>query len=290
MDNLIDLFCFVNDFCQKIEPWLEKQLIESGVKKRKDRDSRLSLSEIMTLIIHFHQSRYRDFKSYYLKYVQKYLLKFFPDLLSYSRFVEIMPKALLPLTLLVHFNEKEYTKIYFVDSTPIEVCHVKREKSNKVFKNLAVKSKSTKGWYFGFKLHIITNNKGEIMSFKLTKANVDDRKVVNDLTKNLTGKLVGDKGYISEKLFLKLLKKGLHLITKMKKNMKNKLIPLSDKILLKSRGIIESVIGQLKNICQIEHSRHRNTTNFFVNMISGIAAYNFKAKKPQLRENLMTNI
>ncbi len=142
------------------------------------------------------------------------------------------------------------------------------------------------GWFFGFKLHLVINDKGEIMAFKLTAGNVDDRKPVPDLVSNLVGKLIGDKGYISQKLFDKLYDQGLHLLTKVKKNMKNKFMPLLDKLLLRKRAIIESVTDQLKNISQIEHTRHRNVWNFTVNFLSGLCAYALQPKKPSLKRNL----
>ena len=180
-----------------------------------------------------------------------------------------------------------HTGIYFIDSTSLKVCHIKRAHSNKVFKGIAKKGKSTMGWYFGFKLHILINDIGEILAFKLTSSTTDDRKVVPDLTKNLFGKLIGDKGFLSQKLFNELFAQGLQLITKIKKNMKNKLMPLFDKLLLRKRALVESVNDQLKNISQIEHSRHRSPSNFIINILAGIAAYALKNKKPSL--NLSPN-
>lgn len=172
------------------------------------------------------------------------------------------------------------TGIYFVDSTPIEVCNVKRASQNKVFKGLA--EKSTMGWYFGFKLHLIVNNKGELMAFKITSSRTDDRFVVPNLSENLFGKMIGDKGYISQNLTDKLAERGLQLLTKVRKNMKQKVLNTFDKALLRKRAIVESVINQLKNISNIEHSRHRSIFNFMVNMLAGLAAYTLKPKKPSL--------
>jgi hypothetical protein len=138
------------------------------------------------------------------------------------------------------------------------------------------------GWFFGFKLHIVINDKGELMAFKMTPATTDDRIPVDAMTQSLEGKLVGDKGYISQKLFDKLYQRGLQLITKIRKNMKNKLMPLFDKLLLRKRAIIESVNDQLKNISQIEHSRHRSIANFMVNLVAGLVAYILQPKKPSL--------
>ena len=178
--------------------------------------------------------------------------------------------------------KKEKTGIYFIDSTILKICHIKREKQNKVFKGIARKSKSSMGWFFGFKLHFICNDKGEIMSFKLTHANVDDRKPAFDLVKGLVGKLIGDRGYMSKKLFAELYKNKLHLITKIRSNMKNKLMSTYDKFLLRKRAIIESINDQLKNICQIEHSRHRSVDNFLANIMAAISSYSLKSKKPSL--------
>lgn len=281
MNNLLKLFCLVDDFCKGFIPAFEKNMLEENPRKRQKPCS-LSASEIMTIMIYFHQIRFRDFKTYYIQYVQKNMKKEFPKLVSYNRFVELMPSVLLPFCFFIHCQQREETGIYFVDATSIKVCHIKRASSHKVFNGLAKKSKSTMGWYFGFKLHIVINDKGELMAFKLTHATTDDRVPVEQMTNGLEGKLIGDKGYISQKLFDKLYEKGLKLITKIKKNMQNKLIPLMDKCLLRKRAIIESVNDQLKNISQIEHSRHRSTANFMVNLVAGLVAYSLKPKKPSL--------
>ena len=137
------------------------------------------------------------------------------------------------------------------------------------------------GWFFGFKLHLIINDKGELMSFYLTKANVDDRnvKVLSDMTNNVFGKLFGDKGYISKALAELLFEDGIQLITKVRKNMKNKPLSNHEKVLLRKRAIIETVNDELKNICQIEHTRHRSLNGFLFNILGALAAYSFFPKK-----------
>ena len=282
MDKLIELFCVVDDFCQQFLPHFEQQLLNLEGKQRK-RPSKMSPSEIMTIVIHFHQSQFRNFKSYYQTILQKSLGPYFPNLLSYNRMVEVMQSVMVPLIFFIQSQAKTKTGIYFIDSTTISVCHVKRANRNKVFKGLAKKSKSTMGWYFGFKLHLIINDIGEVIAFKITSSTTDDRKVVPSMTDGLIGKICGDKGYISQPLFEKLFQKGLKLITRIKKNMKNQLMPMADKLLLRKRALIETVNDQLKNISQIEHSRHRNVNNFFVNLLAGLAAYSIKPKKPSLR-------
>ena len=141
------------------------------------------------------------------------------------------------------------------------------------------------GWFYGFKLHLIVNEKGELLSTTLTTGNVDDRNrsLMQTLTKNIIGKLFGDKGYLSNPLFKFLFKRGVQLITKLKKNMANQLMPLMDKLLLRKRALIESINDELKNMCQVEHSRHRSPTNFLVNLFSGLIAYTFFTKKPSIR-------
>lgn len=181
-----------------------------------------------------------------------------------------------------YYCKGEVTGTSFIDSTGLKVCHKNRASSHKVFAGLANWGKTSMGFYFGFKLHLIVNDYGEILNFQVTPANVDDRKVVPELTEGIIGKIFGDKGYISEKLFLALHEKGLQLITRLKKNMKNKLMLLSDKMKLRKRGIIESVNDQLKNLCQIEHTRHRKVANFMVNLVAGMIAYTYQPDQPSL--------
>ncbi|MGQ3890120.1 IS982 family transposase [Legionella sp. CNM-1927-20] len=281
MDNLVELFCVVDDFAEEFFPEFEKIQLEYGIK-RSQKPCSLTPSEIITIMIYFHQLRFRDFKTYYTQYVQKHLGPAFPKLVSYNRFVELMPSILMPLCFFIHTQSKHQTGIYFVDATTINVCHVKRASANRVFKGIAKKGKSSMGWFFGFKLHLVINDKGEIMAFKLTQATTDDRAPVDQMTQGLSGKMIGDKGYISQTLFDKLYQRGLQLITKIKKNMHNKLMPLIDKLLLRKRAIIESVNDQLKNISQIEHSRYRSVNNFMVNLLAGLAAYALQPKKPSL--------
>lgn len=279
--NLIILFVLLDDFCKEFIPSWENHLLNSGIKKRK-RDGQLSPSEIMTIYIHFHQSHYRDFKNYYINHVCKHLRHLFPGLVSYNRFVTLIKSVLVPLCFFLQSFTGEKTGIYFIDSTIIKACHIKREKQHKVFKGMAKKAKSTIGWFFGFKLHLVINDKGELMAFKLTAGNVDDRKPVPNLVKDLIGKLIGDKGYISQELFDKLYPQGLQLITHIKKNMKNKFMPLIDKLLLRKRAVIECVNDQLKNISQVEHTRHRSIWNFAANILAALCAYVLQPKKPSI--------
>jgi transposase len=244
----------------------------------------MTISEIMTILIAFHQSHYRDFKAYYLDRVLKSWRPEFPGLVSYTRFVEYIPSALVPL--IVYLRTcclGDCTGISFIDSTSLDVCLNQRIHCHKVFAGLAARGQTSMGWFFGFKLHLVVNDQGEILQFCITPGNVDDRKPVPGLSKKLFGKLFGDKGYISQALAQTLHEMfDLQLITKLRKNMKNQLMTLTDRILLRRRAIIECIIDQLKNISQIEHSRHRSVPNFFVNVLCGLIAYCRKPSKPSL--------
>lgn len=280
--SLVELFCDVDDFCQDFEPHWERQQLETGQRQRR-RKGRLALSEVMTLLIHFHQSHYRSFKAYYTQHVQSHLQTEFPGLVSYSRFVRLMAQAFVPLTFYLLARCGRCTGTSFIDSTPLQVCHNRRIQRHKVFAGIAARGRTSMGWFYGFKLHLVVNEQGELLAFHLTPGNVDDRRPVPLLAKDLFGKVFADKGYLSKPLFEELLKQDLQLITGIRKNMKNVLMPLKDKLLLRKRAIIETINDQLKNISQIEHSRHRSFTNFLVNLLAGLLAYCFQKKKPSLR-------
>lgn len=295
MDEIIiSVFYDIDNFCIGLKNYFEHYMISyEGGTASFEPPSSLSLSEIMTICILFHLSGYRTFKWYYTKLVKKEYRKFFPRLVSYNRFVELMPYAAMPLALFVQFMGKSSncTGINFVDSTTLDVCDSHRIQQHKVFEGIAQRGKSSTGWFYGFKLHLVINDHGEILSFCLTPGNVDDRnrKVMGHLTKDLFGKLFADKGYVSKKLFEELLEKDVELITKQKKNAKNPgMLRFTDRLLLRKRAVIESVNDFLKNTCQIEHSRHRSICNFVVNLVAGLAAYSFLPKKPSIyTENMI---
>lgn len=277
---LVELYCSVDDFWQSFKQEWDKHLIDRG-KPARGPDPQLTIPEMMTIVILFHQSNYRTFKHFYF-HVCNNLKNEFPKLISYSRFVYLMKSIFIPLFgYLLHLRGM-VTGIAFIDSTSIAVCHNKRIPRNKVFKGLAKRGKTTSGWFFGFKLHLIINDKGEILAFQLTPGNVSDISVVESLSRGIVGKLFGDKGYISAHLSKSLLKRGLELFTSIRANMKQKLMSLTDKILLRKRSLIETVNDQLKNISQIEHTRHRSVGNFLVNLLGGVAAYCHQPKKPSL--------
>ena len=280
--SLLELFCRVDDFCRALEPEWERQQLARGTGHRR-RARQLCLSEIMTIVIWFHCSQYRNFKAYYRDQVQAHWRTEFPGLVSSTRFVEFMPSALLPLCTYLQTGFGTCTGIAFLDSTPLAVCDNHRIQQHRVFADVAARGKSSTGWFFGFKLHLVFNDRGELLNIALTPGNVDDRQPVPRLVKRLFGKLFADKGYLSQALFRQLLETfGLQLITELRSNMPNRLLPLADKVLLRKRAIVETIIDQLKNISQIEHTRHRSVVNFLVNLLCGLIAYCHQPKKPSL--------
>lgn len=285
MDSLLPLFCSVDDFCREFLPAWERRLLESG-SRRRTRARSLSTSEVMTILIAFHRSHYRDFKAFYNERVLADWRPEFPGLVSYNRFVEFTPSALVPLLCYLFSRFGACTGITFADSTPVGVCRNPRIGSHRTFSGLARRGKTSFGWFFGFKLHLLINDRGELLAVALTPGNVDDRTPLPGLLRQvrcLFGRLFADKGYLSAALRQRLRDGfGVELITRLKKNMKNALMPLEDKLLLRRRAIIESVVDQLKNVSQIEHTRHRSPANFLVNLLCGLIAYTHQPKKPSL--------
>lgn len=283
--DLEALFCSVDAFWQVFEPVWERELLAAGRKRR--RATRLHPSEIMTIVILFQQSGYRTFKAFYTQYVQVHLRAAFPQLVSYNRLVELLPRVLLPLTVYLHTQFGACTGISFIDSTALAVCHNARIHQHRVFRVDARRGKTSLGWFYGFKLHLAVNDRGELLACYLSPGNVDDRQPVPRLARRLFGKLFGDQGYLAHALAAHLLlTQGLQLITKLRKNMRPVLLPPGDHLLLRKRAIIESINDQLKNICQIEHTRHRSPLNFVVHLLAGLIAYCHQPKKPSLIQDL----
>lgn len=284
-DKITEIFCMADDFCKVFDAQMKKYTIQPQNKRKYHRDSTLSKSEVMVIMILFHSSGYRCLKHFYLQHVCKHLRHLFPKTVSYNRFVELEHDVAIPLAI---FIKKvllgKCTGISFVDSTLLRVCRNQRIHIHKTFKGIAQRGKCSMGWFFGFKLHLICNEKGELLNFMITPGDVDDRKPLDykAFVEMLYGKLVGDKGYIGKDLFQRLFVDGIQLITKLKNNMKGALMSVSDKLLLRKRAIIETVNDELKNIAQVEHSRHRSVENFVVNTLAALAAYCFFPKKPSI--------
>jgi hypothetical protein len=276
------LFFDCDEFCRAFDPYWSARQLSDG-KAHRHRTATLSTSEVMTIVISFQLSGFRNFKTFYTQHVCAHWRGEFPHLVSYQRIVELERQTAVPLMAFLLTRFGRCTGIAFIDSTAIKVCHNLRIKSNKVFRDLAKRGKTSVGWFYGFKLHLVINDRGELLAVTLTPGNVDDRRPAPRLARRLWGKLFGDRGYISQALFNQLWEGGVQLVTKLKKKMKNRLLPLLDKILLRKRALSETVNDQLKNICQIEHTRHRSPVNFIVNLMAGLIAYTYQERKPSLR-------
>ena len=267
------MFYLIDEFCKIYQVWEKQKLIPSA--KIRYKAGSLSLSELLTIVLYFYLSPCQDFKNYYLYYLSsKYISHF--KLVSYSRIIQLWPSLMLPLVILLHSMKGEENGIYFIDSTKLQICHNKRTSSNRVFNKAAKIGKSSYGWFMGFKLHLIINNYGNIIAIKISKGNTSDVSQISSLSDSLTGKIYGDKGYISKNVFLSLYRRGLRLFTGIRKGMKNHLLDLGDKTLLRKRSLIESVFNILKNSMKLEHTRHRSPTNFLVHTIACLTAYSFR--------------
>jgi len=289
-DQIIEIFIKIDDFCKAQAHFVSSiKPIKAGVGTTRNRKAGLCPSEIMTIQVAFQLSRYRDFKAFYTRYVGVHLTHLFPGLVSYNRFGELANRCGLLYLLYLELGCKgECTGINFIDSTVVRVCHTKRIPRHKTFNGLAERSKSTMGWFYGFKLHLIINDKGELLSFYLTKGNVDDRDltVITNMTKELFGRLIGDKGYISKALSDILFGHGIQLITQVRKNMKTIALSNEEKLLLRKRSVIETVNDELKNVCQLEHTRHRSVNGFLLNIMASLVAYSFLPKKPSIKVDI----
>ena len=279
--NITAIFCDVDDFCKLFIPAWQRSLLPEEVPQR-HRKFTMSPAEVMTLLILFHRSSYRNLKNFYTHYVPMVLGREFPNRVSYNRFVELEQSLLGPLCAYLHTRRVTSRGIAFVDSTPLRVCHNRRIPRHKTFAGTAERGKTSVDWFYGFKLHLVIDDAGELVAFFITPGNVDDRKGLKKMAKFIKGKLFGDKGYISKALQESLWEQGIQLLTKLRRNMKKVALENIDKILLRKRTLIETVNDQLKNISQIEHSRHRSMIGFMVNVVCALIAYSWQPKKPSL--------
>jgi hypothetical protein len=283
-----ELYSFIDDFCKIYLSYEQKKMLPSN--KRRQRECMMSLSELLTVMVMYHTSYAKNFKYFYKTCIEYIYKDDFPKALSYNRFVELMPRLFVPLNILIHLLFGKETGTYFIDATTIKTCHNKRRHSNKIFKGLAKHSKSSMGYFYGFKLHLIINEKGEFIALKITKGNVDDRVPVPELTRGLTGAIYADKGYIKQNLFLNLYERGLKMVHGLKKNMPNKLVDLKEKIMLRKRNLIETVFDYLKNKMNLEHTRHRSPINAFVHILSTFVAYSLKQNKPSIKFDFYSSL
>lgn len=284
--ELTTIFYHADEFCKFFEKEFKLRVLSDG-RGLRERSSSLSLSEVISIAVYYHQSGYKTFKDYYTRSAE--LKPAFPGVPSYNRFIELQQKAFMPLAIFAKLQSSGVCDgTSFIDSFPLRVSHQKRISSHKTFRGLAARGKTSMGWFYGFKLHTIINSKGEILDFTISSGNVVDNnaKIIERMMQNIHGKVYGDKGYLlNAELFQKLYCQGIHIVTKIRKNMKNKLMDIGDKIMLKKRGVVESVGAVFKEDLNIEHSRYRSPITLFINVFCGLIAYSFRKNKPSIYKN-----
>lgn len=283
--KIIKLFCELDDFSNEFNKKMLQHML-GKVSPQSFHRPEISVSEMMCIEILYHHSGYKCFQYYYEQEVEKgYLKSYFPSAPGYNRFVQLKPRMLLHLIFYLNLCRiGQLCGIYFADSTKLSVCHNRRIHSNRVFKGKAARGKTSTGWFYGLKLFLVINAFGEIMNAFFTMGNIADNNLATmiKLFAKLKGWAFADKGFINQKAMEELLSKGLHLITGIRRNMKNKLILMEQKLLLQKRGIIESVNDILKSVCDIEHTRHRSPINALVNLYAGLCSYTFLDRLPSI--------
>ena len=279
--KLLEIFIGCDDFCQHFESWAKEnrpgvlQPIRGG----------LCSGEIMTILIAYHLSGYKNFEYFYREWVLELHQNDFPGAMSYKRFLcyirRVFDYMFVYLMWLLKNTFRSGT--YFMDSTKIPAYHYLRRYSHKVFDGIAQIGKTSTGWFYGLKIHLIINHLGDLVKVEITAGNVadNDHTLLQKMLAGLTGTVFADKGYLT-KLFQYFHEKGLTLITKVRKNMKNQLMPLPQRKVLAQRGIIESVFDLLKTVCNVDHTRHRSPINALTHMFAGLIAYQFMDDKPAL--------
>ena len=272
--QLVAIFCEIDDFCKELDQNISQPLLSAPTKGRRGPECCLAISEIMTIQILFQMIGYRNFKTFYTGFLQQFWRHNFPNLPSYNRFVELMSRSIFPLTLFTQLKCGKKTGIYYIDSSCLPVCHLKRSKRHKTFDAIAQYGKTSVGWFFGLKIHLVVNHQGELIAFKITQGNRHDSAAAQSMLEPLRGLAFGDKGYLGKKLFDLLLDKGLKLITRKRKNMKGSLnLSNYEQQLLNQRGIIETIFNCMKHKYHIWHTRHRSVINALSHLMAALAAY-----------------
>ena len=281
LERLVETFCAVDDFCQVFLPQWEAYLISEGTSPRGP-DPGLSVSEIITLLLVLHGSRFKYLKNFYNGVMGEVLRRYFPNMPCYERFVTIQKSVFIPVMFFLFSRMGQKTGIYYIDSTALPVCNNRRIRRHKTFSGLAERGKTSMGWFFGFKLHLVFNELNEIVALKLTPGNVADTGPVPSLTKDLIGKLFGDKGYIGKELAETLLRRGLALFTRVRKNMKSLPLSMTDKMLLNARNMAVTIIGHIKAFSSLNLPKHRSPINAFLHVLAALTAYQLNPIKPDI--------
>jgi hypothetical protein len=280
LDRLVEVFCEVDDFCKAFQDASESHRLGNGQGSRGP-DPGLAEAEIITLLLELHSSGFKYLKNFYNSPRGEVLRRYFPGMPCYERFIALQQRAFLPLVAFLVSKLGKKTGVYYSDSTALPVCHNRRIGRHKTVTGLAARGRTSMGWFFGFKLHLVFNDLNEIVALKLTPGHVADTTPVPALTKALLGKLFGDKGYISKKLAEELLRRGLTLFTRVRKNMKSLPVSMIDRVLLNGRNMAEPIIGSLKGRSCLNLPKHRLPCNGFLHMTAALVAYPLDPIQPK---------
>lgn len=281
-NKLIAIYCEVDDLLKAYENYRSQTQCP---ERKPTRVPCLSGAEVCTILVMFQMSGMKTFEYFYRQNYERGKSRDFPKAPTYECFLDYISRAFPCMLLWARFLCARSARdgLYVIDSKKLEVCHLKRERGHKVFKEIAAKGKSSMGWFYGFKVHLIINSKCEIVAFEFTPGNVADNNhaLLRRMLGGLQGTCVGDRGYLT-KLFDEFLDNGLHLLSKARSKMR-KLPAKNEHVqLLKKRGIIETVNDLLASVYDIEHSRHRKPVNAFAHMLSALIAYQHQDAKPRL--------
>jgi len=282
LERLTEVFCEVDDFCKAFQAQRKTYLLGSAAAPRGPKPG-LSVSEIITLLLVLHSYRLKYLKNFYQGCAMPLLRQYFPAMACYEQFVTLQKRAFVPLMFFLLSRMGKKTGIYYIDSTALPGCDNHRIHRPKTFAGLAARGKTSMGWFFGFKLQLVFNNLNQIVACKLTPGQVHDTKPLPQLTKNLLGKLFGDKGYISKKLAQELLRRGLTLFTRVRKNMKALPLTIPDKLLLNARNMAETIIGRIRQFSSLNLPMHRLPLNAFLHLLAAITAYQINPIKPKFK-------
>lgn len=282
-NQLWHIFMEADDYCLALQAWSQR----NGRDTRRSywQNPQLSDSEIITILVFYHYSGYKCFQYYYQRMVLGELRSYFPKAVSYERFLASIPRLVpsIYVFLQVLMSQSKRTQFYFIDSKKLAVCHNKRIHSHRVFDGIAERGKTSVGWFYGLKTHLLLNHMGQIVNFQLTPGNISDNHpdLLKDMLGDLKGECYGDKGYLTS-LFEHFYERGMHIVSKVRNNMKNKLMPISQKMRLKKRGLIESVFDIMTSVLDLEHARHRKPANALAHILSCLCAYCFYPNKPSV--------
>lgn len=280
MKNIVEVYCFIDNFVKMIESKTAKSLA--------GRKSMLTKTDYITLAIFKQEHGIKTTKQLY-EFVQEYMQKDFPPLPSYQQFNQGIKSTfryfVMIAWILTKMTRQKKSKYHIVDSSPLPVCNNQYRFIAKLFKGLARSGKNLNGWFWGFKLHLIINNNMEIESIRITGGSTHDTDVLEgDFIEGIKGWLVGDKGYIGQKKALELAKKNIKLVTRSRANMKKVPVLPIHNYLLSKRQAIESTFSYLKHRLAALNSYARSVESFFVNVFSAIVTYTLNlTKKEKMR-------